>query len=102
MFSNMDAVLQVRRRVIMAADAFAEIVVWRIPEPVPPSTHEFKYRLAYIVGGECVLRFDNERGKGDHRHLAGSEAKYVFSDVEKLLADFNADIEGWNREHGRS
>jgi hypothetical protein len=98
----MNAALQVRRRVILAADAFAEIVVWRVPEPDPPSTHEFKYRLAYVMGGKCVLRFDNERGKGDHRHFGGSETKYSFSDVDKLLVDFNADVERWNREHGRS
>lgn len=98
----MDAVLQVRRRVLLAPDAFVEIVVWRVPDQIPPSTHEFKYRLAYVVGGECVLRIDNERGKGDHRHLGGSKSAYIFSDVDKLLADFNADVERWNREHGRS
>jgi hypothetical protein len=101
-FSNMDAALLVRRRVIVATDAFAEIVVWRVPEPVPPSTHEFKYRLTYVVAGECVLRFDNERGKGDPRHFAGIESKYEFSDVDQLLSDFNADAERWNREHSRS
>ena len=25
------------------------------------------------VDGECVLRFDNETGKGDHRHFGGKE-----------------------------
>jgi hypothetical protein len=98
----MNAVLQVRRRVIVGADAYAEVVVWRLPQSVPPSTHEFKYRLAYVVNGECVLRFDNERGKGDHRHFGGVEMAYEFSDVDQLLADFNADIERWNREHGHS
>jgi len=98
----MNAVLQVRRRVIVGADAYAEVVVWRLPQSVPPSTHEFKYRLAYVVDGECVLRSDNERGKGDHRHFGGVEMAYEFSDVDQLLADFNADIERWNREHGHS
>jgi len=98
----MDAVLLVRRRVIVATDAFAEIVVWRLPEPVPSSSHEYKYRLAYVVNSECVLRFDNERGKGDHRHFAGSESEYKFSDVDKLLTDFNAEMERWNHEHSRS
>ena len=44
----------IRRRVVLAPDAFAEIVVWRVPEPVTPSSHALKYRLAYVVGGECV------------------------------------------------
>jgi hypothetical protein len=25
--------------------------------------------LAYIANQRCVLRFDNEAGKGDHKHL---------------------------------
>ena len=54
--SNMRAVLVIRRRVILAEDAFAEIVVWRLPRAEPPSKHAFKYRLAYVVVGECVLR----------------------------------------------
>ena len=69
MFSNMRADLLLQRRVVTAPDAFVEIVIWRVPQPVAPSAHEFKYRLAYVVCGECVLRFDNERGKGDHHDL---------------------------------
>lgn len=49
-----------------------------------------------------MVRFDNERGKGDHRQVNGSETKYAFIDVDGLLADFNADIERWSREHDRS
>jgi hypothetical protein len=92
----------IRRRVVLAPDAFAEIVVWRVPEPVTPSSHALKYRLAYVVGGECVLRYDNERGKGDHRHADGTEAAYAFTHADQLMADFEADVMRWNREHGRS
>ena len=88
----MKAVPLVRRRVVLAADAFAEIVVWRVGEPVPPSGHPFKYRLAYVVRGECVVRYDNERGKGDHRHLDGKEGPYAFRGLERLLADFWRDV----------
>lgn len=100
--SNMKAVPLIRRRVVLAADAFAEVVVWRVPEPVPPSEHPFKYRLAYVVQGECVLRYDNEQGKGDHRHFGAEESGYVFSSPEQLMQDFNADIARWNHAHGRS
>jgi hypothetical protein len=100
--SNMKAAPLIRRRVVLAADAFAEVVVWRVPEPVPPSEHPFKYRLSYVVGGECVLRYDNERGKGDHRHFAGQERAYAFSTPEQLMRDFNADITRWNHEHSHS
>ena len=68
----------------------------------PPSGHTFKYRLAYVVGGECVLRYDNERGKGDHRHFGKQELDYAFSTPEQLMLDFNADIKRWNHEHSHS
>ena len=58
----------------------------------------YKYRLAYVVRGLCVLRYDNEAGKGDHRHFAGTEKPYPFSDVGQLIADFQRDIERWNNE----
>jgi hypothetical protein len=90
-----------RRRVIVATDAFVEVVVWSIPVPVPPSTHKFKYRLACVVRGQCVLRYDNERGKGDHRHTETAEEPYSFSTPERLMADFEADVARWNDEHGR-
>lgn len=92
----------IRRRVVLAADAFAEVVVWRVQEPVQPSPHTFKYRLAYVVRGECVVRYDNERGKGDHRHVGGREAPYVFTTPDQLMADFEADLTRWNYEHGRA
>lgn len=98
----MGAVALLRRRVVVATDAFVEVVVWRVPEPVPPSVHAFKYRLAYVVRGECVIRYDNERGKGDHRHTDAGEKPYRFSTPEQLMADFEAEIARWNHEHGRS
>lgn len=77
-------------------------MIWHVPEPVPPSTHGFKYRLAYVVGGRCVVRYDNERGKGDHRHTGTTEEDYEFSTPDQLMADFEADITRWNHENGRS
>lgn len=98
----MKAISLVDRRLVVAADAFVEIVIWRVAEPVPPSAHGFKYRLAYVVNGLCVLRYDNERGKGDHRHFDAVEKPYRFSTPDKLMADFEADIARWNHEHGRT
>jgi hypothetical protein len=48
--------------------------------------------LAYIANQRCVLRFDNEAGKGDHKHLDEIEEPYVFSNLEALQADFLAEI----------
>ncbi|MGH8569753.1 MAG: toxin-antitoxin system TumE family protein [Gammaproteobacteria bacterium] len=98
----MKAVALIRRRVVLAEDAFVEVAIWRVSPPVSPSRHRFKYRLAYVVASQCVLRYDNELGKGDHRHVGTVEAPYVFSTPDQLMADFNADIAGWNHEHGRS
>lgn len=98
----MKAIELIHRRVVLAADAFVEIAVWRVPQPVPPSTHNFKYRLAYVVAGECVLRYDNERSKGDHRHFGSMETPYAFTTPDRLMADFNTDIARWNHENGRA
>ena len=97
----MKATELIRRRVVLAPDAFVDIAVWRVKTPVPGSSHSFKYRLAYVVGGQCVVRYDTERGKGDHRHLGSAESPYDFSGPGSLLADFRADIERWNHENGR-
>lgn len=72
-----------------------EVVVWRLSEPVPGSGHCFKYRLYYgTTGGECLIRYDNERGKGDHRHCNENEEPYRFTTLRRLIEDFEKDIEG--------
>ena len=87
-----------QERHVLAEDAFAEVVVWRVRRSVKGSTHQFKYRLALVVAGECVLRYDNETGKGDHRHVGDVETSYSFRSYERLLADFWADVDAWRRQ----
>jgi len=70
-----------------------EAVIWKLPQPVPPSTHDYKYRLVYIVDKVRVVGYDNERGKGDHKHLRGVELPYGFKSIDELMADFMADVE---------
>ncbi|MCI1191263.1 DUF6516 family protein [Calidifontimicrobium sp. SYSU G02091] len=101
-FLSMMASPLIRRRVVMAADAFVEVVVWRVRKPVPPAAHPFKYRLAYVVRGQCVLRYDSERGKGGHRHIGNVESAYAFTTPEQLMVDFESEVKRWNREHGRT
>jgi hypothetical protein len=98
----MKAIPLLCRRVVVAADAFVDVAVWKILKPVPPSTHGFNYRLAHVVRGQCVVLYDNERGKGDHRHTEGLEEPYDFSTPDQLMSDFEADVARWNHEHGRS
>lgn len=68
--------------------AMLRMVIWKVSEPVPPATHLFKYRLVYLEHGKRILGFDNERGKGDHRHAGKREMPYDFVDVEALVNDF--------------
>jgi hypothetical protein len=99
--SNMKgkAVELIRARIAVSESSFAELLLWRLPKPLEGSMHEYKYRLAYVDRGECVLRYDNEIGKGDHRHFGGEENTCVFTTPEQLVADFQKDIARWNYEN---
>lgn len=79
---------------------FVELVIWRVPKPLRGSAHSFKYRLAFVVDEVCVLRYDNEAGKGDHIHFGDREEPYAFTTTEALLEDFRRDVERWRRESG--
>lgn len=70
-----------------------EGVIWRVPEPVPPTRHGYKYRLVYVENGIRLVGYDNERGKGDHRHVGSREMPYRFVDMTTLLRDFLKDVE---------
>jgi hypothetical protein len=94
----MRATLLLRERRVLAEGRFAEIVIWRVPSLVRGSMHEFRYRLAYVIDGICVLRFDNETGKGDYRHVGEQEAPYAFVSPERLIEDFWDEIENWRPE----
>lgn len=71
--------------------------MWRLPRQVAGSSHLFKYRLAFVVDEVCVLRFDNETSKGDHKHIAEVEEPYFFSSLEQLITDFWDEVERWQR-----
>lgn len=75
--------------------SIVEIVIWELAEPLQPSPHRYKYRLYFGLGGVSRVRYDHERGKGDHRHVGDREFPYEFSSVEQLLLDFQSDVERW-------
>ena len=91
--STMKAKLITRFKDVTPEGGVIEWVVWRVPEPVPPSDHGFKYRAAYSTGGVRVVGFDNERGKGDHCHVDGVERPYKFVSIERLIEDFIAAVD---------
>ena len=82
----------------LTEDSFVELRVWKVPQPVRGSRHSLKYAFAYIVGGVCVVRYDNEAGKGDHRHFGTVETDYDFTTPAALLADFWKDVDRWKPE----
>ena len=86
------ATLIVHERRIDASGGIMEIKVWRVPNPVQPSTHDYKYSLFYGEPGLRLVGFDNELGKGDHMHVAGTERPYSFASLDQLLADFFAEV----------
>ena len=92
MIVNMDAILVEQTKQRLAGGYIFEIVIWQVPEPVPGSSHLFKYRLYFGRDGERIVSFDNERGKGDHCHLDGKELPYEFSTADTLVRDFRAEI----------
>ncbi|MGA1831621.1 toxin-antitoxin system TumE family protein [Rhizobium wenxiniae] len=72
---------------------FVELSVYEVPAPLRGSLHLYKYRLAFVVDGVCVMRYDNEAGKGDHKHIGENETAIVFVDLPTLIRDFLADVE---------
>ena len=81
-----------RRRRELADGAIIEGVAWHLPQPVEGSAHLYKYRLFYGYPGQRVIGYDNERGKGDHKHHYDNESPYCFSTPEQVWADFVTDI----------
>ncbi len=74
------------------AGGMIEMVIWQLPTATAERTHGLKYRLAYVVDGVRVVGYDNEKGKGDHKHLRGIEESYQFVSVDQMIADFLADV----------
>jgi len=96
---NMKARLVHRHKDVSPEGHIIEMTIWHVPSSVPPCRHQFKYSLVLIVDGERVVGFDNERGKGDHRHIGDREFPYRFVDLGVLIEDFIAEVEQWKREH---
>jgi hypothetical protein len=91
----MKAELLFRKREGLTETAFVELAIWRVQEPVRGGSHAYKYSLALVSKGVCVLRYDNEAGKGDHKHVVGREVGYRFVDLATLQTDFWTDVETW-------
>ncbi len=72
---------------------FMELVIWQVPTDTD-HPHGLKYRLHFgTLSGECIVRYDNRRGKGDHRHIEDKENAYTFVNQGQLIADFLNDVQ---------
>ncbi len=98
MMQYIKATLLARTKEVRDDGSIVEVVIWELAEPLPPGTHLFKYRLFYGSPTEERVRYDNERGKGDHRHIGEKEFAYVFMSVERLLDDFENDVPNWSEQ----
>jgi hypothetical protein len=92
---SMKARLILKNRRYLRQNAFVEIVLWDVPAPVRESAHSVKYSLSLVVNEVCVMRYDNEAGKGDHKHVGPVELRYEFRDVDGLMQDFAEDVRRW-------
>ena len=88
----MPARLLLHERKELRQGGFVELVLWKLPTRTPDRPHGYKYRLAYVRRGICVLRYDNETRKGDHRHIGSREEPYRFTTIDALLDDFVRDV----------
>jgi hypothetical protein len=70
-----------------------ELVVWSVPR-TRRHPHGVRYRLAFVAAGRKMpsVLYDNHHPKGHHRHLEGHEEPYDYIDVDRLIADFFADV----------
>ena len=91
----MKATLIAQAKEVRDDGTIVAIMVWELAEPLPPCAHSYKYRLFFGRADECFVRYDNERGKGDHRHVGNEEADYAFTTLEALFADFERDVTNW-------
>jgi hypothetical protein len=73
-------------------DDIVEMTIWRVPSPIPPTMHVLKYSLFCGRAGARLVGYDNERGKGNHRHCEDVQTSYTFSTVERLMEDFWSDV----------
>ena len=89
----MAAVLLIDRKLTRRDGSIIQVRVWQLPQPTAERQHGLKYSLFYGRPGQRLVGYDNEAGKGDHRHYRDREELYAFTSLTQLLDDFEADVE---------
>lgn len=88
-----------RTRIGYSDKSFAELGLWQARVQYTGSTHESSIGWPFVVDGVCVVRYDSEIGKGDHRRFGSKEGACAFESPDNLIADFQRDIARWDREN---
>jgi hypothetical protein len=88
-------------KTVLPDGAIVEMTIWRLPVPSLERAHGLKYSLFYGRENQRLVGYDNERGKGDHKHIHEVEYRYKFVNAEQLVADFLADVERVMNERHR-
>jgi len=87
MLSHMPAIKLFHKKQLYHG-GIVEMVIWRLPSVVSERPHGLKYRLVYVKDGKRLVGYDNERGKGDHKHIGEKKQVYAFQCIDQLLEDF--------------
>lgn len=86
-------------KAILVDGSIVEMSIWKLPKPSTERPHGLRYSLFFGRDGKRIVGYDNEQGKGDHRHIKDTESAYRFENVEQLVADFLTDVERFQHEH---
>lgn len=91
----MKARLILDTKTILADGRIIQREIWKLPQTTEGRQHALKYRLYCGKSGKTIVRYDNETGKGDHRHVGSDEVElaYIFVSLVQMLIDFDTDIE---------
>ena len=94
------AILILDTKTILQDGRIVQRKIWQLPQQQVDRPHGLKYRLYCGKEGQTIVRYDNESGKGDHRHVGAQELEttYVFTSLVQLLKDFAQDIERFSGE----
>ena len=86
-------------KTVLPDGAIVQMTIWQLPRSTSERPHGLKYSLFYGGPDGRIVSYDNESGKGDHKHIRDVETRYKFIDVETMVAGFLADVKRIRNEH---
>ena len=86
-------------KALLPDGAVVEMTIWQLPRATLERPHGLKYSLFYGGQDDRIVGYDNESGKGDHKHIRDVQTRYKFVNVEAMVTDFLADVERIRNEH---